>query len=696
MAFWDDAWKTVKKGAGAVAGYYTGGVVGGAAGLGLGGGGGSGKSKNAAPLGVSEQEWAARKQAELADAQKAMQQQQGLFSSYGAQYNARNLRRADLADQQAAYDTSLTGDINRIGSDRDAMLRLAAERGPSAAQAAYSQSRDDSLRSALSQAANAAPSGSALANRQAMAVNAAGAAQAGQQLQQGMVAEDLGYRQQRLGAQQAAAELSGAMAGYRQGQVGLTAQQYQQNEANMLAIQQAQQANAQARTSADLARQGYLTQTSIADQNASAERRAQDLGLISSLISAGGQGMSSYAASSSPKTGSDKKFKEKVSIIGEQGLRAGDDKVKSKKADPMDEERLMKMQQDDKKRRRGFFHVMSNILSDENKKTSINPLDNNALIKPPDPFGQQNEEPLPGMENGAPEMTKYRLTGQNRLKGMIGAVAMSDVEKKTNIQPMGGNMFGRARGGLMGGMGGAARMAAAQPQQRGGNMSAQNALAFHNRIANSLPTGPTMGNRQPRNMVPMQRPGGNMTGLIGNNVSRMMSDERKKNAVSDGGNPIDEMLDNTTPVSFNYTKQAQRSIGEDGRRNYGVMAQDLEKSDAGKSLVVDTPKGKMVDTKKATMANLAANARLNERISSLEDVLRDTATREAYGQAYGQLAENALRSGFQRENPTAALFQQPAPAPGPAMADAAAAGMQRGFEEEDPFRRVLAQQQYGY
>lgn len=96
-----------------------------------------------------------------------------------------------------------------------------------------------------------------------------------------------------------------------------------------------------------------------------------------------------------------------------------------------------------------------------------------------------------------------------------------------------------------------------------------------------------------------------------------MSDERLKTEVSDARGDIDRMLDGLSSargaVSWRY-KDAKFGAG----RWDGVMAQDLERSDAGKRLVTDTPEGKMVDVRKAAMTTLAASARLHERLKALE------------------------------------------------------------------------------
>ncbi len=74
-----------------------------------------------------------------------------------------------------------------------------------------------------------------------------------------------------------------------------------------------------------------------------------------------------------------------------------------------------------------------------------------------------------------------------------------------------------------------------------------------------------------------------------------------------------QMLDHVKPVSFNYKP------GFGGpERNYGVLAQDLEKSPMGASLVQNDGGPKKVDVAKATMANLSATADLHQRVKALE------------------------------------------------------------------------------
>lgn len=79
--------------------------------------------------------------------------------------------------------------------------------------------------------------------------------------------------------------------------------------------------------------------------------------------------------------------------------------------------------------------------------------------------------------------------------------------------------------------------------------------------------------------------------------------------------PIQETLRTTQPYAFNY----KPGYGEDpGQRHVGIMAQDLEKTPAGSTLVKEGPKGKMIDGKQAVGFNLAAAADLQKQIDALK------------------------------------------------------------------------------
>lgn len=92
------------------------------------------------------------------------------------------------------------------------------------------------------------------------------------------------------------------------------------------------------------------------------------------------------------------------------------------------------------------------------------------------------------------------------------------------------------------------------------------------------------------------------------------SDERIKTNVTDARDSVDQLMDSMSPKGFAYKEPAKFGPG----MSAGVMAQDLERSDAGKDMVQETPDGKSIDMKKAVAAALAATARLNERLRAVE------------------------------------------------------------------------------
>lgn len=94
------------------------------------------------------------------------------------------------------------------------------------------------------------------------------------------------------------------------------------------------------------------------------------------------------------------------------------------------------------------------------------------------------------------------------------------------------------------------------------------------------------------------------------------SDERGKKNVKNGAKDVDSFLNALAAKNYEY-KDASKPGTAPGKR-VGIMAQDLEQSDMGKTLVKNTPQGKMVDTVQGFGAVLAAQAELHKRIKALE------------------------------------------------------------------------------
>lgn len=73
---------------------------------------------------------------------------------------------------------------------------------------------------------------------------------------------------------------------------------------------------------------------------------------------------------------------------------------------------------------------------------------------------------------------------------------------------------------------------------------------------------------------------------------------------------IEDMMENLNPFSFEY-------LG-DTIEHLGVMAQDLEKSRFGKMMVLNTPKGKMININKLIYGLFGVNSLLYNKIKDLE------------------------------------------------------------------------------
>lgn len=109
----------------------------------------------------------------------------------------------------------------------------------------------------------------------------------------------------------------------------------------------------------------------------------------------------------------------------------------------------------------------------------------------------------------------------------------------------------------------------------------------------------------------MMSAGGSILGTL---VTK--SDRRAKEQIRPAGREVDAFLKALHAESWEYKDKA-----DGAGRHYGFMAQDAERSRLGKSLVIDTPRGKMVDLKRTAMLSLAASQRLDERLRTLEKKL---------------------------------------------------------------------------
>jgi hypothetical protein len=106
----------------------------------------------------------------------------------------------------------------------------------------------------------------------------------------------------------------------------------------------------------------------------------------------------------------------------------------------------------------------------------------------------------------------------------------------------------------------------------------------------------------------------NTIGSIASIIGAFYSDEEKKeNIERTTSDDIDDFLDHITGYEFNYKPEVRQ-----GGRHMGVMAQDLERTPEGRSVVIDTEGGKMVDGGKLASIAMAVVSDLNKRVRQLE------------------------------------------------------------------------------
>lgn len=101
----------------------------------------------------------------------------------------------------------------------------------------------------------------------------------------------------------------------------------------------------------------------------------------------------------------------------------------------------------------------------------------------------------------------------------------------------------------------------------------------------------------------------------------MLSDERQKERrfnLDDELRAAEEAMRKTEPYQYRYKPDAAARMHTDTDPRLGIMAQDLEKSEAGRSVVVDTPAGKALDKDRVLGLLLAASSAQQDEIDSLK------------------------------------------------------------------------------
>lgn len=98
----------------------------------------------------------------------------------------------------------------------------------------------------------------------------------------------------------------------------------------------------------------------------------------------------------------------------------------------------------------------------------------------------------------------------------------------------------------------------------------------------------------------------------------MASDEDNKENIEDGTPEIQGFLDSLGTHKYDYKPSAKGLFGAGEGEHYSPMAQELEETPVGESMVNDTPDGKVVDYGKGFGALASGLGEINERLKRLE------------------------------------------------------------------------------
>jgi hypothetical protein len=94
-----------------------------------------------------------------------------------------------------------------------------------------------------------------------------------------------------------------------------------------------------------------------------------------------------------------------------------------------------------------------------------------------------------------------------------------------------------------------------------------------------------------------------------------LSDKRAKKNIKDNNETV-AFLNALTDNSYDYKQP--NAVGAAQGRQYGPMAQDLEKTNMGKTAVIEADGGKMIDTNRAMLLALSGLSNINARLNMLE------------------------------------------------------------------------------
>lgn len=117
-------------------------------------------------------------------------------------------------------------------------------------------------------------------------------------------------------------------------------------------------------------------------------------------------------------------------------------------------------------------------------------------------------------------------------------------------------------------------------------------------------------------------------------AAAVLSDEQQKRSIHPDDPELHRFYDALEAHSYRYKDPS--IPGAAPGRFVSPMAQELEKSDIGRSMVHDTPNGKVVNYERGLGAMLAGQAMFNERLNSLEEALKGKSTLGPKGRKGGE------------------------------------------------------------
>src|SRR5690606_28146586 len=252
-------------------------------------------------------------------------------------------------------------------------------------------------------------------------------------------------------------------------------------------------------------------------------------------------------------------------------------------------------------------------------------------------FGQQIADRNQNTVANQMQLDQYLA---NAISGQGPTIAQAQLQAATdqNIAQQQA-MAASARGANVGLAQRGAMMNAATAQQQAANQSAilraqemqQAQINMMNNIANKdafstslINTGTArdtgQANLDEASKKRYQDSAGSVMGGIGAGIGvAAQSDKNSKKNIKDGSSEIDRFLRAISGKSYEY-KDSKKDDHLGGRGRYvSPMAQDLEKTKTGKSMVKDSPGGKIVDYGKGFGALLASQARIAERLDEIEE-----------------------------------------------------------------------------